>query len=756
MISCPTSQQLALFLAEELPGPEHDYVETHLETCPSCQDILERLTAERFNPFAKDRSPVDGQPPLGCEPSTQRQLPFLEELANQTPARQLMPCADGLSETDRNDEDRVYAKLPGYEILELLGQGGMGVVYKAKQQNPCRVVAVKMVAAGLPPGSTAWARFRNEIQAIARLHHPHIVQIYEVGEHDGRPFFSMEYVDGGSLAQQLRGTPFAVRQAAQLVEILARAMHQAHQQGIVHRDLKPGNILLSSLVIGHSSMATIETGKANDQGLMTNDRRLIPKITDFGLAKILADERQPLSAQFQTQSGVILGTPSYMAPEQAAGQTRDIGPGADIYALGAILYELLTGRPPFRAETSLETLQQVTNEEPVPPSRLRPGLHADLQIICLKCLQKEPARRYRTAADLADDLQRFLRDEPIRARRVTRRERLWHWCRRNRLVAALLVGLLAVLVVGLAGVTWKWQEAVQAQDEANARAEQIRRDLEGLQAVYVLVENAELHVFHGRWEAADADYTKAVQTRPDLTSPWNERGVFYTRMGLWPEAAADFAQAFRCQEPATPYGWYRQALFRAYVGDTAGYHTASERMRERFGGTADGLARTQLAAACLLWPGVDAKPAELLALAEQADGEQQKGAWKLFLLGKAHYRAGQYAEALRRLRDSLAADPQWDGRIFNYPVLAMVYHRLGQSAEARQALEAAGGAYEAWLQSLAKLYPDLRPTPWAVWIEFQVHYREARLLLQGTAPEDPRLQALRDRSLAALHKAEQP
>jgi serine/threonine protein kinase/peroxiredoxin len=303
----------------------------------------------------------------------------------------------------------------GYEILGELGRGGMGVVYKARQLRLNRPVALKMILAGAHAGSKEHERFRSEAEAVARLQHPNIVQIHEIGESEGRPYFSLEYVEGGSLAQKLDGTPQSSRQASQLIEALARAMEVAHQHNIVHRDLKPANVLLT--------------------------RDGTPKITDFGLAKQMDSE------QGQTRSGAILGTPSYMAPEQAAGRTRQIGPAADVYALGAILYELLTGRPPFRGETPMDTMFQAIAEDPVPPTRLQPKVPRDLETICLKCLQKEPAKRYAGALALAEDLQRFRNNLPIEARPIGIGERSLKWMRRRPAVAALL------LVCALAGLT---------------------------------------------------------------------------------------------------------------------------------------------------------------------------------------------------------------------------------------------------------------------------------------------------------------
>ncbi|HMC90682.1 MAG TPA: serine/threonine-protein kinase, partial [Gemmataceae bacterium] len=262
--------------------------------------------------------------------------------------------------------------IPGYKVLAILGRGGMGIVYKAWQQRPERFVAIKMILDNRYATGEDLVRFERDAQALARLKHPGIVQVIEMGDAEGKPFFSMEYLEGGSLANKLAGTPQPPREAAALCETLAQAVHAAHQQNIIHRDLKPLNVLLTSAGT--------------------------PKIADFGLAKLLDAD------QGQSQSGQIMGTASYMAWEQAAGKVRLIGPATDVAALGAILYECLTGRPPFKGATVLDTLEQVCAREPVPVRQLQPAVPRDLETICLKCLHKEPARRYATAEALAEDL----------------------------------------------------------------------------------------------------------------------------------------------------------------------------------------------------------------------------------------------------------------------------------------------------------------------------------------------------------------
>jgi formylglycine-generating enzyme required for sulfatase activity/tRNA A-37 threonylcarbamoyl transferase component Bud32 len=354
-----------------------------------------------------------------------------------TPARRTLNT--GAVTTDlAPGESREYPEIPGYEILGILGHGGMGVVYRARQLKANRLVALKMIRAIEHATPQERMRFQIETEAVACMQHPHIVQLYEVGEVRGQPFFSLEFCDGGTLIEQLEKKPPTPCEAAELIETLARAVHFAHLRGVVHRDLKPGNVLL----------ARVER---------------LPKITDFGLAKRIDAEARDVS-----KSGAILGTASYMAPEQAAGKVRDTGPAADVYALGALLYECLTGRPPFDGPQHA-ILVSVVNDEPVPPSRLAPKVPRDLETICLKCLQKEPIRRYASAEELADDLRRFQVGEPIRARPVGAGERAVKWAKRRPALAALLgVTLLALVSLAIlsANLLVKEQEARQAAAKA--------------------------------------------------------------------------------------------------------------------------------------------------------------------------------------------------------------------------------------------------------------------------------------------------
>jgi serine/threonine protein kinase len=331
--------------------------------------------------------------------------------------------------------------VPGFEILGELGRGGMAVVYRARQVALQRIVALKMVRHWAHAGPKELARFRAEAAVIARLQHPNIVQVYDVGEVAGRPYFALEFVAGGSLAHHLRGIPQPIRPAAQMVETLARAVHVAHANGVVHRDLKPANILLSDQGTGNGEWSKDSAAAAPRSPLTTH----LPKIADFGVARCAASDGE--AQRDPTVTGEILGTPSYMAPEQAAASRQPVGPAADVYALGAILYELLTGRPPFRGGAPLETVLQALHTEPVPVTTLQPNVPRDLETICLKCLRKEPHKRYGSALELAEEIERFLRNEPIRARPVRTVEKLWRWVRRHPLPSGLLAaGLLAPLV----------------------------------------------------------------------------------------------------------------------------------------------------------------------------------------------------------------------------------------------------------------------------------------------------------------------
>lgn len=384
----------------------------------------------------------------------------------------------------------LHPEIEGYEIIDELGRGGMGVVYKARQQGLNRLVALKMVLSGKYADPREVKRFQAEAEVLAKLEHQNIVQIYEVGQHDGMPWFSLEYIEGGTLADKVYCDRPAPDSAAKIVLGLAEAMDQAHCQGILHRDLKPANILLAG---GES--ASLE--------------ECTPRITDFGLAKRLEEDSG------MTRNGAVMGTPSYMPPEQAEGRNWQLGPPADIYALGAILYDLLTGRPPFKGETATETLQLVLTRDPRLPSRICPDVPSDLQVICMKCLEKEPAKRYRSARDLADDLNAYLNGETIKARPASAIEKAVKWCRRRPAIAALI----AVCFLSLIGFTFGAFAYAKHQREAADRELSLRQQAESAQV------KAETSAKEARRQAdrAEANYSQAREAVRQLTLVGHQR-----------------------------------------------------------------------------------------------------------------------------------------------------------------------------------------------------------------------------------------
>jgi eukaryotic-like serine/threonine-protein kinase len=428
----------------------------------------------------------------------------------------------------------------GYEILAPLGYGGMGLVYQARQVESGRVVALKMILGGAHARPGDLARFRAEAGAVARLAHPHIVQIYEVGEQGGWAHFALEFVPGGSLARQLAGRPQPATPSARLVEAVARAMAYAHERGVVHRDLKPANILLTA------------------DGT--------PKVTDFGLAKRLDLEPGTSPSRGRTRTGDVLGTPSYMAPEQTSGRPEEVGPAADVYALGAILYECLTGRPPFQAATPLDTLLQVRGEDPVPPRRLVPSVPRDLDTICLKCLQKEPRRRYPSAAALAEDLRRFLAGTPVRARPAGAWERTVRWARRRKAVAAL-AGVSAAAVLSLLALG-AWHQIRLGGYNAELRAERDAADRLREQAQ---AKEAEARQQKDEAEAHFRNALAAVKQMLVRVSEEDERLANEPRMELVRrnllEDALRFYQGFLKERPGDPEVRWETASTYLRLGD---------------------------------------------------------------------------------------------------------------------------------------------------------------------------------------------
>jgi serine/threonine protein kinase/WD40 repeat protein len=469
MSDCPSDTELAEFLGDTLAPDRVGQLAAHLESCPGCRRRLGELRpaaaagSGRGNPAVPPNPPDEtlAEPPTAGSFSEARTLVW----GSNTPLLIPHPRPAGLPE------------VPGFELLGEIGRGGMGVVYKARHRRLNRLVALKMVLAGAAADPRTVQRFLFEAEILARVQHPQVVQVFEVDTYHGPggvpvPYLAIELLEGGSLSKRLRGGPLGTRAAAELVEGVARAVHAVHAQGVIHRDLKPGNILFpeSGVRSQESGDRRQETGiAALPESSVTPDSCLLtPKVTDFGLAKFTQDGAD------LTASGQVVGTPHYMAPEQAAG-SKQVGPAADVYSLGAILFECLTGRPPFPGDEPMSVLVRVVTEPPPDVRAARPDVPRDLGAVVARCLEKDPRRRYAGADELADDLRRFLDNRPTRARPHTARERFWLWTKRNPAVAGLLAALAAVLLVAFAAVTWLWVEARDTARKERLAKEQAER-----------------------------------------------------------------------------------------------------------------------------------------------------------------------------------------------------------------------------------------------------------------------------------------
>jgi eukaryotic-like serine/threonine-protein kinase len=417
----------------------------------------------------------------------------------------------------------------GYEILGELGRGGMGVVFKAQQSALNRIVALKVVKSGRLASEAELIRFRNEAEAVAQLDHPHIVPIYEVGQCRGQHFFSMKLITGASLDRRAQHYASHPRATAILVAVVARAVHHAHQRGILHRDLKPANVLV--------------------------DNEGEPHVTDFGLAKRLE------GAPEATHSGAILGTPSYMSPEQASGSRGAISTATDVYGLGTILYALLAGRAPFAGTTLVDTLEMVRNQTPEAPSVLNSHVPRDLEVICLKCLEKEPGRRYLSALALAEDLERWLQGLPILARPVGLATRLWMWCRRNRGLAAMAALLVLAFMGGIAGIAWKWREAEHERIKTDAVNELLTRRLLSWAGAELDPQSKDLTV-RELVDRAAAQLGGWLEGQPDVEARIRETiGGVYLSLGRNDQAAVHVETAVRLDSAL--YGTRHRDTIRA-------------------------------------------------------------------------------------------------------------------------------------------------------------------------------------------------
>jgi serine/threonine protein kinase/Flp pilus assembly protein TadD len=656
-----------------------------------------------------------------------------------------------------------------YKLLQQIGEGGFGVVYMAEQTQPVRrMVALKIIKPGMDTAQVI-ARFESERQALALMDHPNIARVLDAGATvSGLPYFVMELVKGVPITEFCDKNHLAPEARLKLFLDVCHAIQHAHHKGVIHRDVKPSNV-----------MVTLHDGVP------------VVKVIDFGVAK--ATVQKLTERTLFTAYGQMVGTPAYMSPEQAEMSGLDIDTRSDVYALGVLLYELLTGTTPLPSkrlrQAGYAEMQRLIREEEAPrPStrlsslgdsatvlagnrgmnvkKLAQLLAGDLDWVVLKALNKDRNRRYGSPGNFAEDIERYLRREAILARPPSTAYKLQKFAQRNRAAVLTVAVVAAALLGGTAVATWQAVRATQAEARAlreRDEKEQARRDADAarqkaegfadrLREATALVARATSHSQAGRWSSASASFAKAAELQPDLISLYVFREKMYKSLGLWELAAADDLKKVRITHGTggESWEWYQHALLCHHVGDEEGYRDACRLLIKRFGDGTDSDAKLATVRACTLSPTSVADRAELAWRAEQVVAREYIP-WYLYIAGMAHYRAGDYEQAVTRLRQALAADPNWGARAINYPALAMAYHRLGQAAEARQALAAAEKAIDEWTDAMDKGPVGTMPILWFDWLECRLYYREAKRLLTGSLPaDDPRLGTMHERALAAL------
>lgn len=674
---------------------------------------------------------------------------------------------------DRPVNERPGSIIGPYKLREQIGEGGFGVVYVAEQEKPIRrKVALKIIKPGMDTKDVI-ARFEAERQALALMDHPNVARVLDAGAtENGRPYFVMELVQGVTITEFCDRNNLPTRDRLALFADACRAVQHAHQKGIIHRDLKPSNI-----------MVTLHDGKP------------VAKVIDFGVSKALSQRLTEKS--IYTAYGQMIGTPAYMSPEQAEMSGLGIDTRSDIYSLGVLLYELLTGQTPLdarrlRASAYAEILRIIREEEPPRPSlkistlgdqatviaqqrhtdvkQLRNDLAGELDWIVMKCLEKDRSRRYETASGLARDIERFLRDEPVEACPPSTAYRLSKMARKHRSLIGIASVFLVLLIAGAAISSWlavratlaerraqaaqadalaALQNEQMARREAMAAKEKVEWASKRLSTATQLANDGVEFYYRENRTAALEKFAEAAEAEPNLNTIYVYRRMLYTDIGLWDLAAADYAQTFHL---TTRHHWqscFEHAMLRHYIGDETGYNAACQEFLRQYGKSTGSDVQMRLLYACC----VSAKPvlpqADLARRAESLAAASDKG-WHRSAAAMAFLRAGNYARAIE-ICDNIAvpgaSSPGGVHRL-NYAIKAMALHALGRNQEAQEALARLEVAIDEWTKEMFDGPVGTMPISWYDWLYGLLHYREARTLVTGSPPpQDPRLLTVRQRAL---------
>ena len=681
-----------------------------------------------------------------------------------------------------------------YKLMEQIGEGGFGLVFVAEQQQPVRrKVALKVIKPGMDSRDVI-ARFEAERQALALMDHPNIAHVFDAGTtSSGRPYFVMELVRGVPITRFCEESGITIRERLELAIHVCHAVQHAHQKGVIHRDLKPANVLVT-----------------------LHDGTPVVKVIDFGVAKAICD---PLTTKtIYTRFAQVIGTPLYMSPEQVELSGLDVDTRSDIYSLGVLLYEMLTGTTPFDRQrlgsVSFDELRRIIREEepPRPSTRLttlgqqastlaaerkllartpRLAVQGDLDWIVMKALEKDRRRRYETAAELAADVRRYLDQEPITARPPSPLYRFSKFARRQKAILTTVSLVALALVLGTAVSTWQAVQATTARAEADALRQEAVEFAEHLKQANVLLDNARANVDGERWAVAYRQYTKAAELQPDHYLVWSGRAALFVRLGLWQEAAADFARALELGAPANNPGWWGVPQLCLYTGNMDAYHAGSTRMFSQLKDSTDGFFKIMALRACLARANPEVDAGQLVQLAEtlliESDGRpfgpgppghpgrhhdgppappagpppdgdfgrhRSAGVPKelpYYIAGLAHYRAGNAEKALQYSQASAEHGARWPTEALALPVLAMACHAAGQFDKAKVALGKANETLDQWISAMENDTARSLPVPWFDFVEYHLLCREACHLVTGVPlSDDHRLAALEQRGRELL------